>query len=207
MRFRSSAAIPVGGGAYHAWLVVFGQSSIEPHGVRYSQEFGAWKLRKAGDRSGIVALAEAIERAWNAGDVKSYAGLYAQEAAYLTRTGVLWTGREAIERGHPAVFRGELKGSVLKIRIRRLRFLTPRTAVAHCAIELNRNGAKQGHKFVPRPDSSCGKSELAGKSSRRKRARFQRAENERLDFADIWLLFFRRVRNADFRETVAEGVA
>jgi uncharacterized protein (TIGR02246 family) len=104
-------------------------------------------MRKVADRRGIVALVEAIERAWNAGDVKSYARLYAQDAAYLTRAGILWTGRKAIERGHAAAFRGELKGSALKIRIRRLRFLTPRTAVAHCAIELNRNGAKQGHKI------------------------------------------------------------
>ena len=62
-----------------------------------------------------MALVEAIERAWNAGDVKTYARLYAHDAAYLTRAGVLWTGRKAIERGHAAAFRGELKGTVLKI--------------------------------------------------------------------------------------------
>jgi uncharacterized protein (TIGR02246 family) len=104
-------------------------------------------MRKVADRRGIVALVEAIERAWNAGDVKSYAGLYAQDAVYLTRAGILWRGRKAIEGGHAAAFRVELKGSALKIRIRRLRFLAPRTAVAHCAIELNRNRAKQGHKI------------------------------------------------------------
>jgi hypothetical protein len=38
-------------------------------------------MRKVADRRGIVALVEAIERAWNAGDVKSYARLYAQDAA------------------------------------------------------------------------------------------------------------------------------
>jgi uncharacterized protein (TIGR02246 family) len=104
-------------------------------------------MRKVADRRGIVALVEAIERAWNAGDVKSYARLYAQDAAYLTRAGILWTGRKAIERGHAAAFRGELKGSALKIRIRRLRFLTPRTAVAHCVIELSEGARKRAHKI------------------------------------------------------------
>ena len=96
-------------------------------------------MDKAADRSGIVALAEAIERAWNAGDVRSYARLYALNAAYVTRAGILWEGRE---RGHAAAFRGELKGTVLKIRIKRLRFLTPKSAAAHCAIELS--GGTQG---------------------------------------------------------------
>lgn len=94
-------------------------------------------MSEAADRTGIVALAEAIERAWNAGDVKAYARLYALNAAYVTRAGILWEGRKAIERGHAAAFRGELKGTVLKIRIKRLRFLTPKSAVAHCAIELS----------------------------------------------------------------------
>jgi uncharacterized protein (TIGR02246 family) len=146
MRFRSSAAIPVGGGAYHAWLVVFGQSSIVANAVRYSRKLGC-AMRKVADRRGIVALVEAIERAWNAGDVKTYPRLYAQDAAYRTRAGILWTGRKAIERGHTAAFRGELKGTVLNIRIKRLRFLTPRTAVAHCAIELSEGARKRAHKI------------------------------------------------------------
>jgi hypothetical protein len=49
-------------------------------------------MDKVADRSGIVALAEAIERAWNADDVKSYARLYAVNAAYVTRAGILWEG-------------------------------------------------------------------------------------------------------------------
>jgi uncharacterized protein (TIGR02246 family) len=103
-------------------------------------------MNKVADRSGIVALTEAIERAWNAGHVKSYARLYAQDAAYLTRAGVLWKGRKAIERGHAAAFRSELKGTQLKIRIRRLRFLTPKTAVVHCAIELSQGMQRRAHK-------------------------------------------------------------
>jgi uncharacterized protein (TIGR02246 family) len=103
-------------------------------------------MNRAADRSGIVALAEAIERAWNADDVKSYARLYALNAAYVTRAGILWRGREAIERGHAAAFRNDLKGTVLKIGIKRLRFLTPKSAVAHCAIELSGGTRRDAHK-------------------------------------------------------------
>ena len=103
-------------------------------------------MDKAADRTGIVALAEAIERAWNAGDVKSYARLYALNAVYVTRAGIVWKGRTTIERGHAAAFRGELKGTVLKIRIKRLRFLTPKSAVAHCGIELSGGTRRNAHK-------------------------------------------------------------
>jgi uncharacterized protein (TIGR02246 family) len=103
-------------------------------------------MSEAADRTGIVALAEAIERAWNAGDVKSYARLYALNAAYVTRAGIVWKGRKGIERGHAAAFRGELKGTALKIRVKRLRFLTPKNAVAYCAIELSGGMRRDAHK-------------------------------------------------------------
>ena len=102
-------------------------------------------MGNAPDRSGIVGLMNAIEGAWNAGDEKSYARLYARDAEYLTRAGILWEGRTAIERGHAAAFHGDLKGTVLRIQIKRLRFLTLRTAVAHCAVEVS-GGARHIHK-------------------------------------------------------------
>ena len=86
------------------------------------------------DRAEVEALMAAIERAWNAGDVESYARLYAGDANYVTRSGIPRKGRAAIRKGHAAAFRGALKGSELKIRLRRARFLEPRSAVVHCAI-------------------------------------------------------------------------
>jgi uncharacterized protein (TIGR02246 family) len=84
----------------------------------------------------------------NARDVmKSYAQLYAKDAEYVTRAGILWTGRKAIERGHTAAFRCELKGTELKIRVKRPRFLTAKAAVAHCAIELS-EGAKERRRTI-----------------------------------------------------------
>ncbi|MGA8144518.1 MAG: SgcJ/EcaC family oxidoreductase [Candidatus Acidiferrales bacterium] len=105
-------------------------------------------MRKAGaDKNGVVELVAAIERAWNLGDVKSYARLYAEDAEYLTRAGILWSGRKAIERGHAAAFRGDLKGSTLKIGVKRIRIFKPGAAAAWCAIELTEGGGKRGRKI------------------------------------------------------------
>jgi uncharacterized protein (TIGR02246 family) len=124
-------------------------SAIGISGLMVSDTWGIWsgEMRRVPDRSGVVELTKAIERAWNAGDVKSYAQLYANDAEYVTRSGILWKGRKAIERGHVAAFRGELKRSVLEIRIKRLRFLTAKAAVAHCAIELS-EGAKERRRTI-----------------------------------------------------------
>jgi uncharacterized protein (TIGR02246 family) len=103
-------------------------------------------VHKNGDASGVAALIAAIERAWNAADVEAYARLYAVNAAYVTRTGILWSGRKAIEKGHASAFRGELKGTALKIRVKRLRFFGPDTAIAQCAIELREGGDKRARK-------------------------------------------------------------
>lgn len=104
-------------------------------------------MNQAADRGGVFALMDAIEKAWNAGDVKSYARLYAPSASYVTRAGVLWKGRKAIERGHAAAFRSDLKGTTPKIRITRVRFLTPKTAVAHCMVELSEGARQAGRKI------------------------------------------------------------
>lgn len=140
-------------------------------------------MRIAPDCSGIVALMRAIERAWNAENVKSYARLYSHDAEYLTRAGILWKGRKAIERGHTAAFRSDLKGSVLKIRIKQLPFLSAKNAVAHCSVELSEGARQRGRKIRAITHSSCEKAGLVGKLSRRERARFRLAENERLNFA------------------------
>jgi len=104
-------------------------------------------MRAALDRGGIEALMKAMERAWNAGDVKTYARLYTLDAAYVTRAEVLWRGRKAIEQGHAAAFRGELKGTVLKIRIKRLCFLAAKNAVMDCAVELSAGARQQIRKI------------------------------------------------------------
>ena len=104
-------------------------------------------MRKAREAGAIYSLMRAIERAWNREDVKSYGRLYAVDARYVTRAGDLWLGRKAIEKGHAAAFRGELKGTVLTIEVKRVRFASDGDAVVRCAIELS-DGARGGdHKI------------------------------------------------------------
>jgi uncharacterized protein (TIGR02246 family) len=100
-------------------------------------------MHKAEEASAISSLMRAIERAWNRRDVKSYARLYAVDARYVTRAGTLWLGRKAIEKGHAAAFRGELKGTALKIEVKRVLFTGEGEAVARCAIDLS-DGARGG---------------------------------------------------------------
>jgi uncharacterized protein (TIGR02246 family) len=99
-----------------------------------------------GERAEILSLTKAIERVWNRGDLKSYAALYARDARYVTRSGILWKGRAAIQKGHAAAFRGALKGSRLKIRMQRVRFLTSKLAVVHCEIEPTEKVGKRRRK-------------------------------------------------------------
>ena len=98
------------------------------------------------ERAEILLLTKAIERAWNKGDLKSHAALYARDARYVTRSGILWKGRAAIQKGHGAAFRGALKGSRLKIRMQRVRLLTSKLAVVHCGIELTEKVGKRRRK-------------------------------------------------------------
>jgi uncharacterized protein (TIGR02246 family) len=64
----------------------------------------------------------------------------------VTRSGVLWKRREAIRKGYDAAFRGALKGSRLKIRVLGVRFLTSRSAIVQCAVELSEKTGKRMRK-------------------------------------------------------------
>jgi uncharacterized protein (TIGR02246 family) len=134
-----------GGGANHARVVDFGHKTTRPD-CGILRGIASPSMRREQKRDEILSLTKAIERAWNAGDVKSYASLYARSARYVTRSGVPWKGRAAIRRGHAAAFRGALRGSKLKIRLQRVRFLSPQPAVVHCAIELTEKTGKRRRK-------------------------------------------------------------
>jgi uncharacterized protein (TIGR02246 family) len=61
----------------------------------------------------IHHLLAALTDAWNAGDATTYAGLFTEDADYVTFFGHHSEGRRAIEEGHRALFEGPLKGSRL----------------------------------------------------------------------------------------------
>ncbi|MEV8443456.1 SgcJ/EcaC family oxidoreductase [Actinosynnema sp. NPDC051121] len=65
------------------------------------------------DRAAVVAVLEGLADAWNAGDATAYAGLFTEDADYVTFFGLNTPGRAAIESGHRALFEGPLRGSKL----------------------------------------------------------------------------------------------
>ncbi|MFD7660894.1 SgcJ/EcaC family oxidoreductase [Actinosynnema sp. NPDC059797] len=85
------------------------------------------------DREAAVrAVLDALVEAWNAGDATAYAGLFTEDADYITFFGRNTPGRRAIEAGHRALFAGPLKGSRLTGggEPPAIRFIRPDVAVA-----------------------------------------------------------------------------
>ncbi|MFI7615540.1 SgcJ/EcaC family oxidoreductase [Nonomuraea terrae] len=57
----------------------------------------------------IVRLLERMTETWNAGDAAGYAGLFTEDADYITFFGLHLKGRQAIEDAHRQLFRTPIK--------------------------------------------------------------------------------------------------
>ena len=77
-----------------------------------------------------------LEEAWNRGDAEAYAAFFTEDAAYVSRGGALWEGREEIQRQQAAAFAGPLRYTVLHFRAWRLRFITSKVAMIYAAMEI-----------------------------------------------------------------------
>lgn len=77
-----------------------------------------------------------LEEAWNRGDAQAYASCFTEDAALVARGGVLWEGREEIQRQQGAAFGGPLRYTILHFRAWRIRFLTSQVAVVYAAMEI-----------------------------------------------------------------------
>ena len=84
----------------------------------------------------IEELLDRVTDAWNRADVTAYAACYAEDAGYVSRSGELWTGRAEIERGHRAVLDGSLKGTTVRIAVRREAAIGPAISVVQADVEL-----------------------------------------------------------------------
>ncbi len=82
-----------------------------------------------------------IQAAWNRGDLHAYAALYARNAGYVSRAGMLLNGRAEIEQHHNIAFAGTLRNTRLSLKARRISFLTPMVALVHADVELNHPGS------------------------------------------------------------------
>ena len=77
----------------------------------------------------IEAALARLSAAWDAGDAAAYAREFTTDATYVIYAGIVYEGRDAIERGHVPVFEQWQKGSRMRMRVRSIRHLGDDVAV------------------------------------------------------------------------------
>ena len=77
----------------------------------------------------IEAALARLSAAWDAGDAAAYAREFTTDATYVIYAGIVYEGRDAIERGHVPVFEQWQKGSRMRMRVRSVRHLGDDVAV------------------------------------------------------------------------------
>jgi len=77
----------------------------------------------------IEAALARLSAAWDAGDAAAYANEFTDDASYVIYAGIVYDGRDAIERGHVPVFERWQKGSRMRMRVLRVRLLADDLAV------------------------------------------------------------------------------
>jgi uncharacterized protein (TIGR02246 family) len=83
-----------------------------------------------GDR--IVAnIVNELEKAWNAADGVAFARPFAEDADFVNIRGEHHRTREAIAKGHQAIFSTVYKGSVVRLQVAAVRTLAPAVLLAH----------------------------------------------------------------------------
>lgn len=83
-------------------------------------------------RSTLTRLSDA----WNAGNGSAFGAPFAEDADFVTIRGDHLQGREAIARGHQAIFDTIYKGSTVAFRLLQARVLTDDVLLAHAQGEL-----------------------------------------------------------------------
>lgn len=111
------------------------------------------------DEDAIRALIDQQVAGWAAGDPEAYAGVFTQDADYVTFLGSHYKGREAIAASYVPLFRKLLKGTRLQINVSQVRFLTPDVALIHATAAVvkkprqrNRRNARVNTSVAVRTD-------------------------------------------------------
>jgi uncharacterized protein (TIGR02246 family) len=83
----------------------------------------------AADEAAIRDLAKQYSTAWNSGDAKNAAAVYADDASFINIIGVETKGRAAIEKNMADSLAGEMKGTTFVATMDTIRFIKPDVAV------------------------------------------------------------------------------
>lgn len=83
------------------------------------------------DEASIRQIVQQVQGGWNAHDGKAFAAPFASDADYVVVNGMSIKGRDAIEKGHVAIFTTIYKDSHNVGTVKGVRFLRPDVAVVH----------------------------------------------------------------------------
>lgn len=87
-----------------------------------------------------MKITEIVEMRWPeasmSSDSTALAMLFAQSADFVTANGYLWQGREEIREGLRVVLEGPFRGSSLRQRVDKIRFLADDIALVHVWMEI-----------------------------------------------------------------------
>jgi len=98
----------------------------------------------AAEESLIRKVIDAEEDAWNRGDAKAFAARFQEEGSFTDVFGTASRGRVELEKRQSGLLAGIFKGSLLALKVRKIRFLRPDVAVVDIDTEVTGS-----HKLPP----------------------------------------------------------
>src|ERR1700733_14398847 len=91
-------------------------------------------------QSVVETFLDQFRAAWDAGDARSYAALFTNEATYVIFLGEAFVGRDEIERNHLEVFARWQKGTRMAVKALGVRMLGDDA----CTVLTIRSGSEKG---------------------------------------------------------------
>jgi uncharacterized protein (TIGR02246 family) len=88
------------------------------------------------EHDAIRALVGELIETWNRGDIHAFSALFTEDADYVTGSGRLCHGRQAIVRDLGAACRDGAQDAAVTITNTSIRLLRPDVAIVHCTWEM-----------------------------------------------------------------------
>jgi uncharacterized protein (TIGR02246 family) len=90
----------------------------------------------AAEEALIRKVVDAEEDAWNRADAKAFAARFQEEGSFTDVFGTVSRGRKELEARHAVLFASYFKGSLLALKVRKVRFLRPDVAIVDIDTEV-----------------------------------------------------------------------